>query len=715
MKFEPLARLISAADFTSFREIALRTLRAQGYAPVLTDGPGDGGADFRLYQLGTHPAPLAVQISVEADWKSKLREDAKKLHQKAGGLKLDELLYMTSRRIEETEFNTVRNKIRKEFGVRVERMDNQAIASIALSEEIVPELLSPLGIDVPATPGPRNLAEQDRRLNLAFSCALFGVEAEDFRRSVLDRVVVHELADLGGTAERDDVVARSCRTLGLDGARRPMVSGAVDRLIQRGTVHGPNGSLTLAAKELAQQRAAAAVQGRSRDELIGLVRKALTPLVRRHDARDEAARAILEDLGALLLEQGATTVSRAVFRTSGESPRERVRRLHATLRAYGVEAEASEAMVVRLVEVAGKTAYGKALVAGQMFISLGNVETPQLLGALGVGRGVHVLLDTSVAMPWLCVRLQGPVEQHFFLASQLLDAQLRAHDLRVSIPRHYVEEIASHLLDAWKNYRALVTDDPDPALRASENAFVAHFVGLQRQGVLPTGTGSTPFDVYLRGFDFDPRLADRPYIQSRDTLIARLTRIFKEYGIDTIELQAPPEQRTRAEREVDWALHDIRQERHRLLKDHDALTLAWAFDHEEDPDIAWIVCSWDRLHAYLREREVHRVDVFDPVTLVDLLSLAAPTSGAEVDAVSPKVIALAFTEEEAQRSAEVLDRLARIEGEGLSDGRLRNEARRFKNAWISRERSVRRTLSLPDAWREWKTTRLPSSQVPPLE
>ena len=73
MRLEALSRLIASADFLSFREIALETMKLLGYQqPTLTDGWSDGGTDIRLTMMPPYPSPLTVQVTAQKDWRSKL-------------------------------------------------------------------------------------------------------------------------------------------------------------------------------------------------------------------------------------------------------------------------------------------------------------------------------------------------------------------------------------------------------------------------------------------------------------------------------------------------------------------------------------------------------------------------------------------------------------------------------------------------------------------
>ena len=100
--YETLCRLITACDFATFRQVAALYLRLCGFKDVsITDGWNDGGSDLRVCIQPPNSANVAVQTSVEFDWKAKAQEDAIKAKTK---LKTDRFLFITSRRASNVQF-----------------------------------------------------------------------------------------------------------------------------------------------------------------------------------------------------------------------------------------------------------------------------------------------------------------------------------------------------------------------------------------------------------------------------------------------------------------------------------------------------------------------------------------------------------------------------------------------------------------------------------
>jgi hypothetical protein len=180
-----LARLIESSDFMSFRELALKCLEIKGYRGIaVTDGWRDGGTDVRVFHMPPNPTPLAFQISVEKDWRSKAKADAVKVKD---NLKLEHMILVSSRRIAEAEFQIIADEIWREQAVRVTRIDNQSIASTFFAEGRSGEVLSILGINITGQTSGR---DQTARSDAAMAFVFFGKMCPVFVRPLSNLVLL---------------------------------------------------------------------------------------------------------------------------------------------------------------------------------------------------------------------------------------------------------------------------------------------------------------------------------------------------------------------------------------------------------------------------------------------------------------------------------------------------------------------------------------------
>jgi hypothetical protein len=670
MRLDSLVRAIEAADFSAFREIALVSLKLRGFQPSLSDGPHDGGADFLVYVLAPNEARFAVQVSVEKNWQRKLRADAAKARKR---LHIENLLFISSRVITEPVFQELADDLLRQFNIQVRKTDAKDLASQAMRSAFTHDILHILGIDVPA-PAARPFQRPDLRQDVAYACAFFGTEAQAFRKTVVENGVMAAVFQAGGSAERETVTARTMLSLGLASNQGLQVASAIDRMLQEGRLSSKNGSVTLDTLVRDNWATANALQ---HAELIALhtrVDALLAPYVKNATKRRDAIDAFVEDLGALWLQMGRVTsdaLDATELSTLAQGPlRDRLRHLDAILDTLGVvDAGTRTKLLHDSCALAADSTFGRALTAGEIFINLVSMRTPHVFRALGGVKELCTILDTSVAMPLLSSLLYDSAEQDYFVAAKHAYDQLIAHGASLVLPKDYLEEIASHLLAAL-NYRQIVDMDPD--LRGSSNAFVAHYVALSEA----EGDKVESYASYLAGFGVRQAPSAGDPVVARDVLMSRLQR------------------------------NDL--ERPLVLVRHDATTLGWLLDHASDPDIAYVICTWDKLHPYVQNREAAEWDVLDPVALGDVLSLASP-GNEDVKFISPVFVALTMSAEAERKGAAVWDRLVELEKERLHDAPLRKAAAAFKQDWVELAAKDRRPQALQEAWEAWKAAHLDAS------
>jgi hypothetical protein len=561
---------------------------------------------------------------------------------------------------------------------------------------------------IPVAPTSRRSFERPRfRRDAAYACAFFGSDARELRKVALQETIYTVLTNAGGTAARDSVVDQVALSMGLAANQRSQVVSSLDRLLQEGRIQGKNGDVTLEEKELGTRRSIQALAEADMNNLRAQVDAYLEPFVKRR-ARVEAVReSLLEDIGALLLDTAArTSAAAANANAMFDGVRQRLLHLQSTLESVGMDTDDLRRAVSDLARIASQSQFGKHLLAGEIVLQLFHLRTSHLWRALESRDALSVVLDTSVAMPMLCNLLYSPVDQQYFAAAQHVYAQLSAHGVPMVLPKNYLEEFASHLIEARRDYLEIIDMDPD--LRASTNVFVAHYVAMKQ-----TDPGSIErFDGYLSAFGLDDALARGDFYSARDTLMRRLERLLGQYHIRCEVLRAEAAPRRRIEEIIMQIQRKAEREgkdgfkKPKVVLDHDIATLGWLVSRDADAQHAHVLCTWDQMHVEVRKQEQGDWDVLDPLALGDILSLAASEDD-EVYLASPWVLALQFSEEDATRGAAVWDTLVRIEQAQMHDAALREQARAFKAAWLAEATRDQRTRDLQQAWERWKSEHLP--------
>lgn len=705
MKLEALSRLITSADFLSFREIALRTLSLKGYRePSLTDGWKDGGTDIRVIQIPPNPTSLAIQISVERNWRSKLKADARKVKEK---LNLVDLLFITSRRVPEAELVEVADEIWREYGVRTSKIDNQTIASTFFEQGRTTEILTILGMDLTITHHSFGDAADSARLDAAYSFVFFGKEPEQFRERMVESAIITTAAKYDATVTRDVLAEEAQKTLQLPKRQKQLISGSIDRMLQRGDLLGNPARISLSPKIKDAALALRVVREKEWDLLRDDVKSTLVKSSSQKDISDEIIDSMMEDIGGLLMATAETNfyaLNRSVKRgVALERIRQRLQHLHTTLDSMTFpEGEVRTETLEKLAELASNSPIGRHFLAGELFLSLSAVNTPYLVRAFGAQSNIRVCLDASVAIPILSSLLYEAASTHrYFLAALHAYEQLSDLGIELQIPADYLEEVAAHLLMAYRDYSAVADLDPD--LIASENAFVAHYVSLKSK------RDNIPFEKYLATYGLDERLKKLELRAAVPLLIPRIARLFARYGIKEADMRFRNyNSKKQVEEMIARAIHALSLNRPQIVLEHDIRVLAALMEQNQFANEAMILCTWDSLHFWILQKESPNWDVLDPAVLGDILSLINPDND-DAMITSPLVLAKSLSEEVAHIGAAIWDDLVRIEHENLYDADLLAKAQAFKRTFMAQKQQGLSTGDIAQEWIKWKTQEESSS------
>lgn len=685
VQHETITRLIEAASPEQMKAIARLALKLSGYpSSRISDGPHDGGTDLVVAGATGNELPLAVAVSVERDWKKKLRKDAENADRKSG---IRQLMFISSRRIPEGSFRPVQTELRAS-GYHVDRLDQQGLADLVSDHRALAQLLELLGIRVDVE---RPTRPADRRRDAAYAYAFFSPEVHSFHKAVRDQSLLVALSQAGGNARIDELCVDASRLLGMNEQDAMSLMHDLDRLAVQGRVVRRNGNVSLTGDERTTLDALWALRQReevllrdqlrshveeaglsSPDETLDLMMRGLRALVARHIGVPQA----LEDLHA------------------------NVRHLRRELQALGLpEGARGDAFVERAIELARSSEIGRSLAAGSVYQALTRFDTSALLAAFDA-HSVALVLDASVAIPMLCALFHGSVQQRFFIVAEELYRRAERASIRLELPDVWLEEMAAHLLRA-REYSTLVTDAD---LRQSKNAYVAYFAAARAAGA------QHDFETFLSAFGLTDALARRreiDFVGARREIEMFLRRQFAHYGVEVVQMRADQHHLDRAARDWQWACHllDIDNRAH-ILASHDQRVLAWlSKTSEHDPTHAPVIVTWDRVLR--RARPIGAPGgALDPLAASELLAFVV---GSREPAMTARFAALQLTEAEAERGSAILDALIDIEREALSDAALAQTAQRFKQNYLDDRELQSSATALERAWRAFKATNDASS------
>jgi len=702
MRFDSLVRLIEAADFSAFRELALECLRIKGYREAtITDGWSDGGTDVRVFQLPPNPTRIAIQVTVERNWKSKMREDAEKVRSK---LNIDHMTFMSSRRIPEEEFHRIHDAILRDMTVEVHKLDSQSIASTFWGAGETMRVLQILKVDIDQPSALRKMTT-DIRSSTAASFIFFGKETHRFREAMAESAIIAIMAQRKESVHRQTLQQEAVTLLQLPKEQTGLISSAIDRKLQAGEIYLKDDGLMLEHKLRDSVLAAQALRNHEWVNLSEKVREFLSRHVPSCHVEESVVEEVVEDLGALLMQTAKLTSEALVLRTGislvRNSIETRLRHLNASLDSIGFpEGGPRDAALEELASLASNSDIGKQIIAGELFLSISAAQTPHLIQALGARSGIEVFFDSSVAIPMLCGLLYEPVAYRRGFTAHNVYNQLIAHDISMRISDLHTEEVATHLLLAARGYQEIVETNLDEDLTGSNNAFVAHYTSLRLKGKVGN------FREYLAGFGCTPSIMCDDIKSARDKLKRILETMFSRYQIEKrIIANVRQDAYNNAQREVEIVLYSLDIDREKVLQRNDACIIAYLNESEQTVEQAQVLCTWDRMHFEVRKRLDVSWIALNPAALGDILSLAS--AGDEIGPItSPVAIAKSMTEKATAMGASVWDVIAVIEQGKLHDATLLSQAQEFKRSYIEDRHRGFEFTDIAKAWEVWKQQKM---------
>jgi len=321
----------------------------------------------------------------------------------------------------------------------------------------------------------------------ASSFSLFGQEPSEFRDLIIQSALLSVCLKHSEGVHRDDLEEQAASLPGLNGDKKRLVSGIVDRLFQLRDLRKDSESGLIHAREelLEEIRIQQTLYFEEEKELEREVRQFLkdkgkiTPT-------DDDVDAVIDALGAVLMEVAHNTASsleRYASDTSTEKLRDKLESLHILLDSLGIPDDLRRRSIIdQLADLASSSPASKKLFAGQLFYLLTDLNTSQLIRAFSARQGIEIVLDASVAIPILCGLRYEPAEGVENRLAYDVYSLAADHGISLSIPEMYIEEAAVHLMKAEESYGPILRDSFDPDLTESENAYVSHYAQTVESG-----------------------------------------------------------------------------------------------------------------------------------------------------------------------------------------------------------------------------------------
>lgn len=319
---------------------------------------------------------------------------------------------------------------------------------------------------------------------------------------------------------------------------------------------------------------------------------------------------------------------------------------------------------------------------------------------MGGKSGAYIFLDASVTIPMICGLLYDKFTYRYGYSANLLYKLIIGHKFTALIPDVFVEEIATHLIEACRDYTHILEIDED--LSYSGNAFVSHYCRYRNQ----SSGQAVSFKEYVKlyGISLDIITSDMPdheFYRTRNESKSEISKLLARYGIETINCEAE------LSKDIKNNYYSLMQSqkiyRPEVLLSHDAKVISLLSSTKISSGAVKILCTWDKAHFLFRTSYNYGYDVLNPISIIDLFSLAKPKEiSGHLSALSD--FAMMQSLHLIEQGSKIWDELIYLEKNNLSDAELLIKAKNFKNHYLSKH-GVSLDLSpdeIAQAWDSWK-------------
>ncbi|ALU44570.1 hypothetical protein [Pseudoalteromonas rubra] len=684
MNIESLSRLIEAADVSVFRSIAtiimpLFKLPNADYC----DGPYDGGHDFKIVNM-PNGTEVGIQISVEKKWEPKLRSDAKKLKHTSD---VDIMYFFSSRRIPEGSYKEVEEDIFTEHAVTVRKYDCQAIASRLVKHDKVSEVLVLFGIKI-TKPEQKYLTPKNEAVS---SLLLFDQKTKDLRQRFFQSIIMSTLSRKPNGCSREQLIESVTESFNLEETQQIQLNANIDRLLQNSEIESHQKVLILSKSE---QDRFAGLQKTTELELEMLksdFKDKLSNLKVTLDAKTQAL--LLDNFIELTIYLSGQSYNIYDAVIEADSSYKSIRDIISS--KFGQQN--THEIFKELSSFFAGTDFAKHIACAKLYDAFLNTNSSHLINALGGVEALNVYIDASVFIPIICGLLFDNVGDRNSLSGASLHKLITKHEFNAIIPHDYMEEVASHLIEACRDYKHIVEKGIE--LSHSGNAFISHYSRYRRSRPDITFSEYVKlFGVRLNTISSD--MSDSAFYLIRDRAVRELEKLASKYSFKTERFKVEY-----LESKIDELKLFVEEQgisRPDVLIRHDAKVIEYLAGGYIESGIVKLLCTWDKVHSLKNPEGADGYYVMHPVAVIDYLSLAKGNGDVSVS----HLLDFAAMQEEAdlKLSSQIWDVIAKVDNDNLADAELFGQAREFQEAYMNKHANDESVANeqVEKEWMAWK-------------
>lgn len=597
--------------------------------PATIDGKGDGGNDVRVFQNTSNKSYIAVQKTVQnSGWQTKAYNDAMSAQKKLEGI--DGFYFLTSRCHENTDIRKLEIRISNDLKKPVVCLGGKEIASLIIENELLYEIaeITKLPIDLSSIPRP------DISLVKLHTYFAMSGDRKDIRKEIYETTILSQLHSIKEKITEDKLIAEVCHVLGLKELHRQEIKGRISSLLQKGKIKIEKGLISISDATSNELDIANGIFLKDIDNLKKMLKNTIQEY--QGDILCENINALAILIAKCFVEQkfhdlnhyaGTSFLNFAEFNMITSKSK-----LSDLLLKSKIPDDKIDKVLAEIIDMASGNVLIKKLINAIIYTAIENVSSKKSHLIFGQYRwnNIKVLLDTSVAIPFLLSHMFASTHGRFSKASSDVVNHLQKLGCKIILPDIYLEECAYHLLKAKDD--CAIPSSFAKELSCSKNGYVSQYYQLKVIDSKDIPDSLNQFLSALSNKLFDNTIDGKELINE----VKRNLRYLFEYinvSIENIKTNIEDNWIKKIQENISYNEYELKIKKEPILMNHDLNILA----HIRNSQEAIILASWDRLLIQWGKELIEQsILIASPIEISDIVIGTSEISDDKLSALAYK-------------------------------------------------------------------------------
>lgn len=636
------------------------------------DGAYDGGTDIVTIENGQRDL-VAYQITTQkSDIKNKAYRDAEKAIKK---LSIDKYYFLTTYNLSEIDQRLIENSISKELGISATCFSPKLLAGLIINDGKLNRFLDIADYPLPREHG--NIVNIKEKALHGYT--IFSEDSAKLKYSVYEDTILFAL--YGNNLTEHDLTSKVISFLNLDEEKEDFIKKRVNGLFGKSLIQKNEEGLIMLSSEAYEDLSNR--QSLYEIELQNLSSAQTDLLKEKYNiswTAEESKKISLWIANTFIANQledlkdiNASIINNN-FHNISENGIARIKQYF--LKEKKIATELVGDIVDDLLEMASTHPLINKISRASVYVALDGNNPISSAKAIGASRwsDVNLIIEPSVALPFLCSILYKGNTNRFFRASVKSVNQARELDSPLYMPYYYFNECAGHLLTARKY---IGFEDQNEELEFSNNAFISNYFHLKNKGMKVPNKVSEYLETFSNSIKTE-RADNKSWVRS---IMTDLQSLFTSNGIEYLDV---PHYEDQDLEEIKYFYQDILTDLHIIKKVHlfynDIYTLKAANERIINNGEVWAILTNDKSLVSFSKIDYFKGWITTPVKFLEITELSKPMSEAKLVSLVHSVAT--FSERTLSLGARIMDRLINLSSKEVQNYELKAEIERFKKETI---------------------------------